>query len=308
MIGREEISKDELCRLCPRRCGVKRKKSLSDSEGVPGICGMPEQPVLARAALHYWEEPCLSGKNGSGAVFFSGCSLHCVYCQNYQISTGNFGEEVSVERLRAIYRELAAQGAHNIDLVNPAHFAQAVEESLTPLPSLPVVWNSSGYELTDTLRRLEGKISVYLPDLKYSDADCAGELSGAADYFPVAREAIREMFRQTGPCRFDRDGMILSGVIIRHLVLPERLDNTFGVIDWVADNFPSGSVLFSLMGQYIPAGRADGHRGMDRCLSEDEYQRAVDHLLDSGIEDGYIQELSSADAGYIPLFDLTGVY
>ncbi|MCF0123460.1 MAG: radical SAM protein, partial [Ruminiclostridium sp.] len=247
------------CTLCPRRCGGDRTKA-------GGRCRMPARPVLARAALHHWEEPPLSGTRGAGTIFFSGCSLGCVFCQNDSISRQDFGREVSFDRLREIFYELIGQGAHNIDLVNPTHYAHAVERALeTPLP-VPVVWNSGGYDRVETLRALEGKIQIYLPDFKYPDSTGAGIYAEAPDYPEMAKAAIREMVRQTGPYTMDDEGILQRGVIIRHLLLPGRLNQAKEVMDWVAENFPPGTVLFSLMSQYTPWGRAGEYPELDRCL------------------------------------------
>lgn len=282
------------CRLCPRRCGTVRPG---------GVCGMPAEPVVSRAAPHYWEEPCISGERGSGAVFFAGCSLRCVFCQNYDISALRRGRTVTVERLREIFAELTAQGVHNINIVTGTHYADALREALTPAPPIPVVWNCGGYESVETLRTLEGKVQVYLPDMKYSDVALAGTLSAAPDYPAAAKAAIREMFRQTGPYELDGDGMLTRGVMVRHLVLPGALDNTFGVLDWLAETFRPGDILVSLMGQYTP----NGHGGPARRLTAEEYRRAVDYMEALGLLEGYTQELSSAAAEYTPPFDLTGI-
>ena len=285
-----------ICTLCPRNCAVDRRDTA-------GYCGMGEKPVIARAAPHFWEEPCISGQKGSGAVFFAGCNLRCVFCQNYDISALRRGTEVSVPRLREIFRELKGQGVHNLNLVTGTHFAHAIGEALEEDFGLPVVWNCGGYESVDTLRALEGKVQVYLPDMKYSQGALARELSGAGDYPEAARAAILEMFRQTGPYELDEDGMLKKGVLIRHLVLPGEMENTFGVLDWIADTFREGDVLVSLMGQYTP----NGHGGPDRTLTPEEYRRAADYMLGLGIYEGYTQELSSAREEYTPPFDGTGV-
>jgi putative pyruvate formate lyase activating enzyme len=264
-------------------------------------------PVAAKAMLHLWEEPCISGTNGSGAVFFSGCSLNCTFCQNHKISAGKYGKTVSAARLREIYFELIAQGAHNINLVNPTHFTEAVLESLESGLPVPVVYNSGGYESSDTLRRFEGKVQIYLPDMKYALSEPAASYSKAADYPATAQAAILEMFRQTGPFVFDKDGLISSGVIIRHLILPENMENTFRVIDWVSQTFAPGDVLFSLMSQYTPCGDLAAYPELSRRLTQAEYDMALDHLEASGIEDGFVQELSSAQEEYIPEFDLRGI-
>lgn len=268
---------------------------------------MPFAPVVARAALHFGEEPCISGERGSGAVFFSGCSLRCVFCQNYGISAENFGEEITVSRLREIYQELIGKGAHNINLVNPTHFVRAIAQSLEePLP-VPVVYNCGGYELVESLRRLEGKVQIYLPDLKYADDRLALRYSGAADYWERAREAIAEMVRQTGPYCLDEAGMLQSGVLIRHLILPGQVKNSKRILDWIADSFSAGTVLVSLMSQYLPCGKAENFPEINRTLYQEEYDEVEAYLFQKGIEDGFLQELSSADDAYIPAFDLTGV-
>lgn len=300
---------EKLCHICPRDCGAARPESAARGEKCPGVCGMPTAPVVARAGLHFWEEPVISGKKGSGAVFFSGCNLRCAFCQNYEISAERRGKEITIARLREIYRELAAAGAHNLNLVTPGHYADAVWESLEPAPPLPVVYNTNGYEKVETLRRFAGKVQIYLPDMKYADADLAQRYSGAADYFPVAAAAIKEMFRQTGVYRLDADGMLQSGVIIRHLLLPGYLDNSRRVIDWVAENFRPGEIMFSLMRQYLPCGRvADGEfPELNRRVSDEEYAEISDYLFNSPIEDGFMQDGKAAEKDFIPAFNGTGV-
>lgn len=292
-----------ICNLCPRNCGAQRTESAGT-----GLCRMPASPVIARAALHQWEEPPISGSNGSGTVFFSGCSLKCVFCQNEQISHENFGKPVTMERLRQICLDLIAQGAHNINFVNPTHYAHVLAELLEQPLSVPVVYNTGGYDRVDTLRTLEGKVDIYLPDLKYLDSGCARRWSAAADYPETACAAIEEMFRQTGPCVFDGDGLLKRGVIIRHLVLPGQLEGAKAVMDWVSARFAHGEVLFSLMSQYTPWGRAktDPSLGLDRTLRRAEARSARNYMSILGLE-GFVQEDSSAQAGYIPPFDLTGV-
>lgn len=287
-----------VCNDCPRGCNASR------GETGGGFCRMGAEPVIARAAPHYDEEPVISGTQGSGAIFFSGCALRCRFCQNWPISHENYGERVSVGRLREIYFELIDQGVHNINLVNPTHFARAILESLAePLP-VPVVWNSGGYEKAETLRQFEGKVQVYLPDLKYIDADSARKYSAAGDYFDFAGPALKEMLRQTGPVEVD-DGIIRRGTIVRHLILPGRADESMRILDWIAENLPGAWV--SLMAQYLPFGRVEGLDELNRRLYPEEYEAVVDHLLSLGLEDGFVQELSSSDEKYIPAFDLTGV-
>ena len=289
-----------LCSLCPRRCGALR----TGTEG-GGFCGMPALPVVAPAALHFWEEPCISGTRGSGTVFFSGCNLGCVFCQNGSISHGRFGRPVTIPRLREIFQELIAQGAHNINLVTPTHFAPAIREALEAPLAVPVVWNSGGYELPEALRILEGKVQIYLPDLKYADGALAARYSGAADYFETATAAIREMFRQVGRCVWDADGVLQRGVIIRHLLLPGALENTKAVLDWIANTFPAGSVLVSLMSQYTPQPGAEGL--LRRKVTGAESRAARAYMENLGLTAGYYQDSSSAREEYTPPFDLTGV-
>ena len=288
-----------ICDDCPRLCHAER------GDVGRGFCRMGADPVIARAAPHYDEEPVISGTRGSGAVFFSGCSLRCRFCQNYGISHDNYGQRVSVARLREIYFELIGQGVHNINLVNPTHFTAAILESLEGGLPVPVVWNTGGYERVETIRRLEGRVQVYLPDLKYIDDYSAKRYSAAGNYFEYASQAIREMLQQVGPVMLDGDGIIQSGVIVRHLILPGRAEESMRVLDWIAENL-SGAWI-SLMAQYLPFGKVAGVDQLDRRLTQDEYDKVVDHLIALGLEDGFVQELSSSDEKYIPSFDLTGV-
>ena len=290
-----------ICQLCPRRCGALR----TETEG-KGYCRMPALPVLARAALHQWEEPPISGTRGSGTIFFSGCPLGCVFCQNEEISHRDVGKPVTVQRLRQICMELVDQGAHNINFVTPTHYSHILGQVLeTPLP-VPVVFNSGGYDRVSTLKSLEGKIDIYLPDLKYMDSAPAGRYSAAPDYPAVAAAAIREMVRQVGPCVFDENGLLKKGVIIRHLVLPGQAEGAKQVMDWVAREFPKGTVLFSLMSQYTPYGRADQFPEIDRKLRRGEI-RAVQDYMDALGLDGFTQERTSAKREYTPPFDLSGL-
>ncbi|MEG0780841.1 MAG: radical SAM protein [Oscillospiraceae bacterium] len=288
-----------ICTLCPRRCGAVRTET-----GGGGICAMPAGLRLARAGLHLWEEPCISGTNGSGAVFFSGCNLRCVFCQNGKISAGGFGKAISVSRLREIFDALIARGAHNINLVSPTQFTPWILQALDePLP-VPVVWNSGGYETVETLQTLAGKVQIYLPDLKYALPEPAERFSHAADYFDFAAPAILEMFRQTGPY-VREDGLLRSGVVIRHLMLPGQAENTRRVIDWVAEQFRPGDVLFSLMSQYTPQENATPP--LNRHVTRGEYAAACAYLENCGIEDGFFQERTSARREFTPDFDLSGL-
>ena len=289
-----------ICTLCPRRCGAEREDAAGH-----GVCGVGMLPKIARAALHMWEEPCIRGTRGSGAGFFSGCGLKCIFCQNESISHGGEGEIVSVKRLSEIFRELEAQGAHNINLVTAAQFAPAVIEALDLYrPAIPIVYNSSGYERIETLRMLEGYVDIYLPDFKYIDPQMAKLLSGAEDYPEVAMAAIGEMLRQTGPAVYDENGMMRRGTQIRHLVLPGLTGDSMKILSVIADEFPGAAV--SLMGQYVPFGKALQMSGLNRRLKKKEYARVLAHMEAFGL-DGYRQELESASEAFVPAFDGTGV-
>ena len=291
-----------VCELCPRRCGALREDDRGD-----GVCRMPAVPVLARAALHRWEEPPISGTRGSGTIFFSGCSLGCVFCQNQKISHQDFGRPVSLERLAQICDELTAQGAHNINFVNPTHYAHVVRALLKTHPlSVPAVWNSGGYDRVETLRGLEGLVDIYLPDLKYLDPGIAGRYSAAPDYPEAATAAIREMVRQTGPCQFDGSGLLLRGTVIRHLILPGQVGQAKAVMDWVAREFPPGTVLFSLMSQYTPWGDLSACPELDRRLRPGEMRTTQEYMVNLSLN-GFTQERTSAKEEYTPPFDLTGI-
>lgn len=290
-----------ICTLCPRRCGA-----LRDETHGQGACRQPFLPVVARSALHLWEEPPISGKRGAGTVFFSGCSLGCVFCQNEAISHQDFGKTVSVERLADIFRELEAQGAHNIDLVNPTHFAHilpaAIEKSGV---SIPFVWNSGGYDTVETIQAVAPYIQIWLPDLKYLSSDRAERYSAAPDYPQAATAAIEAMYAAAGPCVLE-NGLLKRGVLIRHLLLPVGLAEAKAVMDWVAATFPPGAVLFSLMGQYLPLGRAANYPEIDRVLRPSELRHAKAYMETLGLR-GFTQDAASASESYIPAFDLTGV-
>lgn len=287
----------EKCNLCPRECGVSRENSQNI-----GVCGVTDSIRISRAALHHFEEPCISGENGSGTVFFSGCPLKCVYCQNKEISLGCKGEEISINKLKEIFRKLIKEGAHNINLVTPTHFAPKIADALEEKLPVPVVYNCGGYEKVETLKTLEGKVDVYLPDLKYSDNLLAVKYSKAPNYFETATNAILEMYRQVGDYVIDERGIMQKGVVIRHLMLPNNLENTYGVIEWVADSFKKGNVKFSLMSQYTPLEQYPFPE-LNQRVTREEYQKAVDYMLLCGIKDGYTQEQASADAKYIPDFN-----
>lgn len=288
-----------ICNLCPRRCGVERTET-----GGRGFCRMPSVPVVARAALHPWEEPVLCGSGAAGTVFFSGCNLGCTYCQNGPISRENFGRAITPRRLREIFGELIAQGAQTVELVTPTHFVPFILPALEPPLPVPVVYNCGGYESVETLRLLAGRVQVYLPDLKYADAALARDLSRAPDYFPVATAAIEEMYRQTGPFVIE-NGLLRLGVLIRHLVLPGQMENTRRCLDWIAGRFRPGEVMVSLMSQYTPQPGAKG--SLSRHVTAAEYRAAVRYMENCGLTDGFTQERTSAREEYTPRFDLTGV-
>jgi putative pyruvate formate lyase activating enzyme len=269
---------------------------------------MPAGLVVARAMLHLWEEPILSGKNGAGCIFFSGCNLGCVFCQNGRISHENFGKVITPAHLREIMEGLIAQGAHCIDLVTPTHFTPWVLEALEKPLGVPVVWNSGGYERVETLRTLEGKVQIYLPDLKYAMERPARELSAAPDYFAQARPAIEAMMTQAGHPVFDSEGILQRGVILRHLALPGHVDDSFAVLDQMAawNKADPGCFLPSVMSQYTPFYQAADH-GIGRRITTYEYRRVVNYAMDLGLSSGYMQQKSSAKEEYTPSFDLTGV-
>ena len=280
------------CRLCPRQCGVNR------TAGQVGFCGCSGTALVAKAMLHKWEEPALAGNGGSGAVFFGGCTLKCRYCQNAAISGGAVGKAMDSRQLRGLFEDLIALGAENIDLVTPTHFLPDILPALSPKLPVPVVYNCGGYERVETLQKLEGLVDIYLPDLKYSEARLAKSLSGAADYFPRAKSAIREMVRQTGPVQWDGD-KVIKGVIIRHLILPGHVDNSLKVLDWIGSTFAPGQVLVSLMRQYTPMGSLPSP--LDRRVNNEEYDAVLSWMYLNELE-GFTQEEASADKGFIPDF------
>ena len=283
---------DTACRLCPRECGVNR------AAGERGFCGCPDTALVAKTMLHRWEEPALAGPGGSGAVFFGGCTLGCRYCQNAAISGGPVGTPMDSRQLRAVFEDLIARGAENIDLVTPTQFLPVIVPALEPGLPVPVVYNCGGYERVRTLRMLEGKVDIYLPDLKYADDRLAAALSGAEDYSLVAREAILEMYRQTGPIRWEGE-RVKRGVIIRHLILPGHVENALKVLDWIGEHFAPGQVLVSLMRQYTPMGGLPAP--LDRRVTEEEYQAVLSWMYLNRLE-GFTQDPEAADSVYIPDF------
>lgn len=292
------------CTLCPRMCHADREKDAH------GFCGAGKSIRLARAALHYWEEPCISGKEGSGTVFFSGCQLKCCFCQNYRISHECFGADITEERLGEIFLSLQEKGANNINLVSATPYTDAVIRVLDRLRGsklhIPVVWNSGGYERIETLRRLEGYVDVYLPDLKYHSSALSEKYSGASDYFETALSAITEMVRQTGKYRFDERDILVRGTVIRHLVLPGCRHDSMRVAKAISENFAADTVLVSLMSQYTPFYRSKEFPEINRRITTFEYESVCRMVQDFGYR-GYFQEKSAAKEEYTPPFDLEGV-
>lgn len=293
------------CTLCPRICGVNRRQAV-------GFCGAGDTVKIARAALHMWEEPCISGTRGSGTVFFSGCTLKCVFCQNYTLSHENFGKEISVNRLAEIFLELQDQGAHNINLVTATQYLPSVLAALDQAkPSLyiPVVYNCGGYERLETIKALSGYIDIYLPDLKYYDNRLAEKYSRAPGYFRTASAAIREMIRQTGGLTWNPDdpSLLQKGVIIRHMVLPGAREDSLKLLSWAAENLPPHQYLISIMSQYTPFYKSYLYPEINRRITSYEYQKVIDQAIALGLTEGYMQEKSSAKEEYTPPFDLSGV-
>lgn len=295
---------EQICSDCPRACQAQRTGNAGG-----GVCVSPMLPRVIRAAPHYGEEPCISGTRGAGTIFFSGCNLRCVFCQNREISRKSVGRILSVSELRTLMLRLRDQGVHNIELVTPTHFTRVIAEALDGLElGIPVVWNSSGYEKVETLRLLEGLVQVYMPDLKYLNSDTAKRYSAAADYPEVATAAISEMVRQRGSCRFDDAGLLQSGVLIRHLILPGHSSESMDVIDYVADSFSPGTVLFSLMSQYTPMpGLEARFPELCRTVTAEENENLIHYLHARRLQDGFWQELSSVGEENIPIFDGSGL-
>lgn len=292
------------CDLCPRACGADRPK------GAFGYCGMPDQPVVARAALHYWEEPCISGTEGSGAVFFSGCTLRCVYCQNHKIASGQAGKQISEERLTEIFLELQEQNANNINLVTAGHFLPSVIRALTGAKrqglTIPVVYNTGGYEKPDQLKRLEGLVDVWLPDYKYQSPVLAERYSHAKDYPVWAALSLEEMVRQAGTLSFDDRGIMRRGVIVRHLVLPGCVSDSKDVLEYLRDHY-GDRIYVSLLRQYTPLPHVAAYPELNRSISDEEYEEVTDYALFLGMRQVYVQERECAKESFIPAFDGCGV-
>lgn len=292
----------EPCNLCPRKCGARRSKEA-------GFCGSGSAVRAARAALHFWEEPCISGKNGSGAVFFCGCPLHCVFCQNSEISGGSAGREISVERLSEIFLELQEKGAHNINLVTPSHYLPQICRALDlakPALVIPVVYNCGGYERVEAVRALKDTVDIFLPDFKYFSPELSQRYSGARDYFEIASAAVKAMVEQAGPPVFGEDGLLRRGVVIRHMVLPGARKDSMEILRWLKQNLPEGSFLLSLMSQYTPY-RPLPFKELNRRVTSFEYDSVVEEALRLGLTNGFMQEKSSAREEYTPPFDGEGL-
>lgn len=286
-----------ICKLCPHKCA-----SYKDAKTKGGICGVNTNIRVARIAPHHWEEPCLSGERGSGAVFFSGCTMKCIYCQNSEISANNYGVEITPATLAEEFRKLEAAGVHNIDLISATQFLPAVLKAFEIYkPKIPVIYNCGGYERVETLKALEGIVDIYLPDFKYSDNVLAKEYSGADNYTETTTNAIKEMLRQTGELKLNSDGIAESGVLVRHLILPNHTKNSIGVLNILKENF-GNTLTLSLMGQYTPHGKAIDHPKLFRKITKREYEKVLSHLIDCGL-DGFAQELESADESFIPLWN-----
>lgn len=294
----------KLCNMCPRECNVDR------GLGKIGFCKVPNQIKVSRAALHFWEEPCISGKEGSGAVFFSGCNLRCVYCQNRKIAEGVYGREITVDRLAAIFLELQEKGANNINLVTPSHYVLQIIEALNIAKEkglkLPVVYNSSAYEKVRTLQLLEGYVDVYLPDFKYMDKGLSAKYSAAENYSEVAKRAIEEMVRQVGKPNFDEHGILQKGVVVRHLVLPGCVRDSKEVIRYLHSTYKN-DIFISILSQFTPMKGLNKYPEINRKVSEKEYEEVVDFAIDIGVENGFIQEGDVAEESFIPDFDCEGV-
>jgi len=287
------------CNLCPKKCNAKR----TADNNIGGFCNVPYNPKIARAALHFWEEPCISGKNGSGTVFFSGCSLACVFCQNFEISRGKKGVVVTPQKLADIFRELEKMGAHNINLVTPDHYVLAIKEAFEIYkPNIPIVYNSSGYVNTEQLKVLEDYIDIYLMDFKYISNEKAKRYSSAQDYPTVAKEALKYVYIKAPVCEFDENGMMTKGVIGRHLLLPLSTKDAMDIFDFVKIEMPNS--YFSIMSQYVPINNAEKYSEINRKVTRREYDKVTSYIVESGFENCFIQELSSADIKYIPEFEI----
>lgn len=293
-----------MCTLCPRNCSINRNINNT------GFCNMDKDLVVARAALHFWEEPIISGTKGSGTVFFSGCNLKCVFCQNYQISNNNFGKKITIERLSQIFLELQEKGAHNINLVTPTHFVLQIIEALKIAKNkglhIPIVYNSSGYESIDTIKLLDGYIDIYLPDFKYFDNKYAIRYSKCHNYLENVTSSLEEMLRQVGKPQFNKDGLLTKGVIVRHMLLPGLLEDSKKIIHYLVDNY-NDDIFISIMNQYTPTNNLEQYPEINRLVTDSEYNDLINYAMDLGIKNGFMQEGETQKTSFIPEFDTTGV-
>lgn len=291
-----------MCCNCPRNCQVNR------IEGEKGACQAPVIPIVAKSTLHFWEEPCISGTNGSGTIFFSGCNLHCIFCQNHEISQKISGKKTKLQELMALFFNLQAQGAHNINLVTPTPYVVMIKQALINAKAkgltIPIIYNTNGYEKVETIHDLAGLIDIYLPDIKYMSEELSGKFSGASDYFLHASAAIIEMHQQVGNLVINDKGIATKGLLLRHLILPGHLDESRKILDWVVATFNT-DIHVSLMGQFVPVYKAIESKELNRTLTKREYQRMIEYFFRIGLKNGYCQELQSASTKFIPHFSLT---
>ena len=292
------------CTLCPRNCKVNRNNNEL------GYCGMTNQLMVARASLHYWEEPIISGEKGSGTVFFSGCNLKCVFCQNYQISNNNFGKPISIHRLSEIFLELQEKGANNINLVTPTHFVPLVIEALKIAKAkgldIPIVYNSSGYENVETIKLLKGYIDIYLPDFKYYDNKYANKYSKCNNYFEAVTSSLDEMINQVGTPQINEEGILIKGVIVRHMMIPGLLDDSKKIIHYLVDNY-NDDIFISIMNQYTPTNNLINYQEINQTVNDKDYDELINYAIDLGIKNGFMQEGETQKTSFIPEFDTTGV-
>ena len=292
------------CTLCPRNCKVNRNNNEL------GYCGMTNQLMVARASLHYWEEPIISGERGSGTVFFSGCNLKCVFCQNYQISNNNFGKPISIHRLSEIFLELQEKGANNINLVTPTHFVPLIIEALKIAKAkglnIPIVYNSSGYENVETIKLLKGYIDIYLPDFKYYDNKYANKYSKCNNYFEAVTSSLDEMINQVGTPQINEEGILIKGVIVRHMMIPGLLDDSKKIIHYLVDNY-NDDIFISIMNQYTPTNNLINYQEINQTVNDKDYDELINYAIDLGIKNGFMQEGETQKTSFIPEFDTTGV-
>ena len=292
------------CTLCPRNCKVNRNNNEL------GYCGMTNQLMVARASLHYWEEPIISGERGSGTVFFSGCNLKCVFCQNYQISNNNFGKPISIHRLSEIFLELQEKGANNINLVTPTHFVPLIIEALKIAKAkglnIPIVYNSSGYGNVETIKLLKGYIDIYLPDFKYYDNKYANKYSKCNNYFEAVTSSLNEMIKQVGKPVFNEEGILTKGIIVRHMMIPGLLNDSKKIIHYLVDNY-NDDIFISIMNQYTPTNNLTNYQEINKTVNDSEYDELINYAIDLGIKNGFMQEGETQKTSFIPEFDTTGV-